>query len=43
MSAKAKVTQTTKSREKKRPDNTVQCNICKGKGYMPKGYNKKKK
>lgn len=42
MAAKAKVTQTTKTRQKKVPDNALKCNLCGGKGYVPKGYNKKK-
>lgn len=42
MSAKAKVTQTTKTRQKKIPEGNLKCNMCSGKGYVPKGYNKKK-
>lgn len=41
--AKVKQTITTKTRQKKVPDGSVQCNMCAGKGYLPKGYNKKKK
>ena len=33
----------TKTREKKIPKNSVKCNICAGKGYLKKGYNKKKR
>ena len=42
MSAKAKVTQTTKTRQKKVPEGSLKCPICGGKGTVPKGYNKKK-
>lgn len=40
--AKATYTKTTK-RVKKVPDGSTKCNICGGKGYLKKGYNKKKK
>ena len=40
MTGKAK--QTIKTRQKKVPEGSLQCNMCKGKGYVPKGYNKKK-
>ena len=42
MAAKAHVKQTTKQREKKVPEGSLKCNMCGGKGYVPKGYNKKK-
>lgn len=42
MSAKAKVTQTVKTRQKKTPKDSYKCPICSGKGYVEKGYNKKK-
>ena len=42
MSAKAKVTQTTKTRQKKVSDSMLKCPICNGKGTVPRGYNKKK-
>ena len=42
MSAKAKVKQTTTTRQKKVPEGNLKCNMCGGKGYVPKGYNKKK-
>ena len=43
MAGKAKQTvTTTKSREKKVPENSLKCPICGGKGHVPKGYNKKK-
>lgn len=41
MAAKAKVTQTTKTRQKKVPDGNVKCNVCGGKGYH-KAPNRKK-
>ncbi len=40
--ARATYTKTTK-RQKKVPKGGVSCNICHGKGYLSKGYNKKKK
>ena len=41
--AKQTVTRTvTKTRERKIPENSYKCNLCGGKGYVPKGYNKKK-
>ena len=40
--AKATYTKTTKW-QKKKPKDSVKCNICGGKGYLAKGYNKKKK
>lgn len=40
MAGKAK--QTVQTREKKIPKDSLKCNLCGGKGYVPKGYNKKK-
>lgn len=40
MAAKAK--QTVKTREKKIPKDNLKCNLCGGKGYVQRGYNKKK-
>lgn len=41
--AKQTVTRTTtKQREKKVPEGSLKCNLCGGKGYVKKGYNKKK-
>ena len=42
MSAKAKVKQTTTTRQKKTDGDMLTCPICAGKGKVPKGYNKKK-
>ena len=45
MAGKAKQTvsrTTTKTRQKKQPDNSFPCPICSGKGFVNKGYNKKK-
>ena len=42
MAGKAHVKQTTKTREKKVPENSLKCPICGGKGHVPRGYNKKK-
>ena len=40
---KQTVTRTvTKERRKKVPEGSLKCNMCDGKGYVPKGYNKKK-
>ena len=41
--AKAKQTVTTKVRKKKVSSDMLPCNLCGGKGYVKKGYNKKKK
>ena len=42
MAAKAHIKQTTKQREKKIPADSLKCNLCGGRGYVKKGYNKKK-
>lgn len=36
MAAKARVKQTIKTRQKKVPSGSVQCNMCGGKGYHKK-------
>lgn len=41
MSAKAKVKQTTKTREKKIPEGMQKCNVCNGLGYHKKPERKK--
>lgn len=33
----------TKRKVKKVPKDSLKCNLCGGKGYVKKGYNKKKK
>ena len=41
--AKQTVTRTlTKERKKKVPEGNLKCNLCGGKGYVKRGYNKKK-
>ncbi len=40
--ARARQTVTTKIRRKKVPKDSLKCNLCGGKGWVKRGYNKKK-
>ncbi len=40
--AKATYTKTTR-RQKKVPKDSLKCNLCGGRGFVKRGYNKKKK